>query len=142
MLRRCPICHSRISLDALVQDQAGREFMALLAECDTQAGAALISYLGLFRSPGRDLSNGRALRLATEALGLSADTQRLTVAMCDTVEALRRKGQRQPLRGHGYLRRVLASTVSVSPAPVSAPVSARSKQGQAIVRLQDFKRRK
>ena len=24
-LNRCPICHSRISLDALVQDEAGRE---------------------------------------------------------------------------------------------------------------------
>ena len=39
-LSRCPICHSRISLEALVQDEAGRELLALVARLDTQTGAA------------------------------------------------------------------------------------------------------
>ena len=70
-LSRCPICHSRISLEALVQDEAGRELMALVAKLDTQTGAALVSYLGLFRSVSRDLANERALKLAREAKQLS-----------------------------------------------------------------------
>ena len=140
----CPACHARISLDALVQDQAGRKLMALLAGLNSQTGAALIAYLNLFRSPARELSNGRALRLANEALAMSADAAHLTRAMCDTVEAIRRKGQFQPLRSHGYLRRVLASgPVSVvAPAAVSPAPVAQTKQGQAVVRLQNFKRRK
>ena len=77
-LSRCPICHSRISLEALVQDEAGRELMALVAKLDTQTGAALVSYLGLFRSASRDLANERALKLAREALNLS-DTTRLSI---------------------------------------------------------------
>ena len=85
-LSRCPICHSRISLEALVQDEAGRELMALVARLDTQTGAALVSYLGLFRSASRDLANERALKLAREALYLS-DTTRLSIALSETVEA-------------------------------------------------------
>ena len=69
-LTRCPICHGRISLEALVQDEAGRELLALVARLDTQTGAALVSYLGLFRSASRDLANERALKLARETLAL------------------------------------------------------------------------
>ena len=70
-LTRCPICRSRISLEALVQDEAGRDLLALVARLDTQTGAALVSYLGLFRSVSRDLANERALKLAREAKQLS-----------------------------------------------------------------------
>lgn len=85
-LSRCPICHSRISLEALVQDEAGRELMALVAKLDTQTGAALVSYLGLFRSAHRDLANERALKLAREALNLP-NTTCLSIALSETVEA-------------------------------------------------------
>ena len=30
-LSRCPICHSRIPLEALVQDEAGRELLTLVS---------------------------------------------------------------------------------------------------------------
>ena len=110
-LTRCPICHSRISLEALVQDEAGRELLALVARLDTETGAALVSYLGLFRPASRDLANERALRLAGEtlALVLAADTARLAIALSETVEALRGKQPRRPLKNHNYLRRVLES---------------------------------
>lgn len=108
-LSRCPICHSRISLEALVQDEAGRELMALVARLDTQTGAALVSYLGLFRSASRDLANERALKLARETLALTQDTARLAIAMSETVEALRSKQPRQPLKNHNYLQKVLES---------------------------------
>ena len=107
-LARCPICHSRINLEALVQDQAGRELLALLVDLDTLTGAALVSYLGLFRSPRRDLANDRALRLARETLSLG-DPTRLSIALGETVEALRNKQPQKPLANHNYLKRVLES---------------------------------
>lgn len=108
-LTRCPICHSRINLEALIQDEAGRELIALVARLDTQTGAALVSYLGLFRSASRDLANERALKLAREALGITPDTARLAIALSETVEALRGKQPRQTLKNHNYLTKVLQS---------------------------------
>lgn len=107
-LARCPICHSRISLEALVQDRAGRELLALLANLDTLTGSALVSYLGLFRASYRDLANDRALRLARETLSLG-DVTRLSSALAETVEALRDILPQKPLTGHSYLKRVLAA---------------------------------
>ena len=105
-LARCPICHSRISLEALVQDQAGRELLALLADLDTLTGSALVSYLGLFRASYRDLANDRALRLAREVLSLG-DATRLSIALAETVEALRDILPQKPLTCHSHLKRVL-----------------------------------
>ena len=113
-LGRCPVCHSRISLEQLCQDAAGRELLALLAKCDTITGTALVSYLGLFRSPSRDLANDRALKLAQETLALEA-VQWLTPALAETVEALKAKraaGETKPLANHNYLRQVLASVIT------------------------------
>ena len=136
-LTRCPICHSRISLEALVQDEAGRELLALVARLDTLTGAAL----GLFRSASRDLANERALKLARETLGMTIDTARLAIALSETVEALRGK-PRQPLKNHNYLTKVLES---VQARPVIAhteqgAVAPRSKAGQACMTLEHLKR--
>ena len=113
-LTRCPICHSRIHLEALVQDEAGRELLALLARLDTQIGAALVEYLGLFRAPSRDLANDRALRLATETLALCppADRPRLGVALTEVVEAIRNERPRRPLKNHDYLTVALESATA------------------------------
>ncbi|WP_051298667.1 hypothetical protein [Marinobacterium litorale] len=108
-LTRCPVCHSRIHLDALVQDDAGRELLAMLARLDRSAAGALVSYMSLFRSKSRDLANDRALRIATEALEL-AQLNALTPAMAHTVEQMRVKqlaGSFKPLTNHNYLKRVL-----------------------------------
>lgn len=108
-LCRCPVCHSRIGLEQVVQDESGRELLALLAKLDTRAGVALVSYLGLFRSTTRDLANDRALRLANEVLELGTPEQ-LQAPLAHTVESMRAKqqmGQFKPLANHNYLKRVM-----------------------------------
>ncbi len=120
-LTRCPICHSRISLDQLIQDQAGRDLLALVAKLDKPQAMALVGYIGLFRSNKRDLANDRALRLANEALALG-EPLNLTVAMSQTVEQMRQKAQQgafKPLNNHNYLKRVLEDTHATAiPAPM------------------------
>jgi len=109
-LGRCPVCHAHISLEAVVQDDAGRELLALLAGMPSDAARALVRYLGLFRAPKRDLTNDRTLRLAREVLALDGaahDSTRLAWALTETVESIRSKGGATPIKGHGYLKRVL-----------------------------------
>ena len=120
-LSRCPICHSRIHLEALVQDEAGRELMAHVARLDTQTGAALVSYLGLFSSASRDLARETLALTRMDAGGRAAfgtkaeigsgrpDTARLALALSETVEALRGGQPRQPLKNHNYLKKVFKS---------------------------------
>ncbi|MBM96504.1 MAG: hypothetical protein CMI09_11755 [Oceanospirillaceae bacterium] len=114
-LGRCPICHHRISLEAIAKDQAGRELLAVLARLDDATAQALIGYLGLFRSPTRDLSNDRALALAKDALALEAP-QWLVPALQQTTDAIHTKrangGQVKPLKNHNYLKEVLASVIA------------------------------
>jgi len=150
-LTRCPVCHSRISLDQLTQDEAGRELLGLLSQLDTLAGNALVMYLGLFRPATRDLSNDRALRLAreVEAMGKGSVTLELSTAMSETVESMRLKqteGQFKPLSNHNYLKRVL-ETVEVkiqtgqqlmkSPA-FSIDTAPKSKAVQSIEMLKNY----
>ena len=146
-LTRCPICRNHISLEAIVQDEAGRELLKLLVKLDTQTGAALVSYLGLFRPPTRDLANERALRLAKETLDLPtrADEQAamtcLAIALSETVEALRSKEPQQPLKNHNYLKKVLES-IQARPVVVrteTAAIAPRSKTGQAYMTLENLK---
>lgn len=114
-LGRCHVCHSNLHLDALVQDEAARELLALLTPLDGGLGRALVSYLGLFRPQKSDLSWKRALRLAKEALALSSNRDWLRVALEDTVQKLRGArqeahgtSQARPLTNHNYLKKVLA----------------------------------
>ena len=115
MLGRCPVCHSQISLEAVCQDEAGRELLGLLASLPGDTSRALVQYLGLFRPEKRDLSNDRALRLAREALALCADSLRLSAAMSETVEAIRAKSGAVPMKNHNYLRRVLEGMPAAMP---------------------------
>lgn len=144
-LGRCPVCHSRLHLDALVQDEAGRELLGLLAGLNDRMGRALVVYLGLFRSPTRDLANDRALRLARGVLELDAGAC-LVEALNDTVEALRNKGG-APLTDHNYLKKVIDTykvkgnqvVVSTPEEPSEAP-RAVSKTLGAIAALEGLKR--
>lgn len=151
-LNRCPVCHTRIGLDALAQDEAGRELLGILAKLDTDTGTALVGYLGLFRSNTRDLANDRALKLAKEALSL-ADVNQLSAAMRQTVEQIQAKGGK-PLTNHNYLRRVLEDSPSPQPSPSGRGSEAAggltslsprerageraSKTAQALQALEDF----
>jgi hypothetical protein len=103
---RCPTCHAHIQLEAVCQDDAGRELLALLAGLEADLGRALVAYIGLFRPASRDLTNDRALRLAQEVLRDFAPGERLSAALAATVESIRAKGGAQ-LRNHNYLRIVL-----------------------------------
>ena len=144
-LGRCPTCHSRISLEAVVQDEAGRELLALLAGVDRNTGSALVSYLGLFRASKRDLANDRALRLAKEALAL-AEGPALLPALVHTVETMRSKqqmGQFKPLANHNYLKRVLESdsgqAIEALPNGMLAanPKQKRAAVSQALMDIKD-----
>lgn len=68
-LGRCPIGHSQIQLEALVQDEAGRQLMAFWSRWHRIMAAPWSSWrIGLFRAHNRDLANDRALRLIREVL--------------------------------------------------------------------------
>lgn len=149
-LNRCPICHTRISLDALAQDEAGRELLGLLAKLDTDAGTALIGYLGLFRANTRDLANDRALRLAKETLALSDSLPAIAEAMRITAEQIRAKGG-DALSNHNYLRKVLGDCHGFKPdiaktdveqgtqcVPYAGKPAKTSKTAQALQALEDF----
>ncbi len=121
-LGRCPICHSQIQLEALVQDEAGRQLMAALVPLTPEHGTAVVSYIGLFRAHNRDLANDRALRLIREVLELGG--AEIAPALVEVVEAMRSKAQQnpavwKPLSNHNYLKRVIEG-LSVSVAPVAA----------------------
>ncbi|MHB9021325.1 MAG: hypothetical protein ACYC3A_05820 [Halothiobacillus sp.] len=117
-LGRCPICHSRLNLEAMVQDESGRELIALMAGLEVPLAVPLVSYLGLFRPENRDLSNDRALKLAREVLEIGFDDHMAT-ALSETVEAIRSKGG-IALKNHNYLKRVWESVEAKNP-PVIRP---------------------
>lgn len=142
-LNRCPICHARIGVDALVQDESGRELLGLLCKLNTEAGSALVAYLGLFRSTTRDLANDKALRLAKSALAL-APWEMVAAAMQQTVESLQGKDGRA-LTNHNYLKKVLeALLLTPFPLPVKesrampGQIIGRSKTAQALAALEGF----
>ncbi len=142
-LNRCPVCHARVGLDALVQDEAGRELLGVLAKLPVEAGSALVGYLGLFRSASRDLANAKALKLAKEALDL-APLDLVAEAMRKTVESLQGCGNR-PLSNHNYLKKVLED-ILLNPFHIAAKeeqvmpygLVRRSKTAQAVQALEAF----
>ncbi|WP_051219471.1 hypothetical protein [Oceanobacter kriegii] len=141
---RCPNCHTRLTLEQLCQDEAGRELTKLLFSFDVPVRSALASYLGLFRSANRDLSNDRALKLLHETMEIG-DPRMLLPALQGTVESMRTKreaGTVKPLANHNYLKAVVASNtgavVPLAPA-VSGSVSANNYRSAeaSVERLKD-----
>ncbi|VEF40573.1 Uncharacterised protein [Aggregatibacter aphrophilus ATCC 33389] len=51
-LCRCPVCHSDIHLDVLLEDDAGREMLGIITNLRGDNARALVSYISLFR-PGK-----------------------------------------------------------------------------------------
>jgi hypothetical protein len=148
-LTRCPVCHSRIGLEQLVQDEAGRELLVLMLTTPEWLASPLVVYLGLFRPATRDLANDRALRLAREALALTVEQPALAAALADTVQSMRAKqgqGGWKPLVNHNYLKSVLETvaqrgTVNPGLLAVQTGVTAqapRSKTAQVIDLLRTF----
>jgi len=146
-LGRCPICHSHIQLEALIQDDAGSELLGLLSTLGRPLARPLVQYLGLFRPAKSDLSNARALRLAQETLEL-ADRDSLVVGLQDTVRSLhekRHRGETKPLKNHNYLKQVLATVAPEAKKPAAEADSDRPRfveKKQGVEETQEESRRK
>jgi hypothetical protein len=147
MLGRCPVCHSHIALEAIVQDECARELLGVLSGLDATLSRPLVAYLGLFRPEKQDLRWDRALRLSREVLAMSHDAARLAWALSETVEAIRAKGGVLPIKSHGYLKRVLegapqaGGAVDVADSARPAAPRAPSATVDGVLRLEALKRR-
>ena len=109
-LCRCPVCHSDIHLDALLEDDAGREILGIITNLRGDNARALVSYIGLFRPERSALSNGRALRLMKDVLEMYQPSPLLAHALNETVQAVM-KNRRETrnvvaLTNHNYLKKV------------------------------------
>lgn len=154
MRLKCPACHAEFSLDAALDDEAGRQLTALLADLPREVSRPLLAYAGLWRSATRALSWDRALRIVREALALTEDRTALAAALAETVEAMRTKQAEpgwKPLTSHNYLRRVLDSTTARSagqalvvrdavPTAASAPARPPSATLQGLAELERLRR--
>lgn len=131
-LGRCPICHSQLHLDAIIQDDAGSELLGVLAGLGRPLARPLVQYLGLFRPAKSDLNNARALRLAQEVLALG-DRDALAAALGETVRSLHEKrlqGSAKPLSNHNYLKQVLGSIAPSDTPQAASPNAKIRKQGR------------
>lgn len=112
-LTRCPICHSDIHLDQLLEDDAGRELLSLIAKLTHNCARPMVTYIGLFRPAKSALSNSRACKLINEVLGMYNCSLLLAHALGETAEAIRRKrldmNNLAPLTNHNYLKQVYES---------------------------------
>lgn len=109
-LCRCPVCHSDIHLDALLEDDAGREMLGIITNLRGDNARALVSYIGLFRPEKSALSNGRALKLMQEVLEMYQPSPLLAHALNETVQAVMKNRREtrniQALSNHNYLKKV------------------------------------
>lgn len=109
-LCRCPICHSDIHLDALLEDDAGREMLGIITNLRGDNARALVSYIALFRPEKAALSNGRALKLMHEVLDMYQPSPLLSHALTETINGVM-KNRRETrnvvaLTNHNYLKKV------------------------------------
>ncbi|QOF68318.1 hypothetical protein IFE17_02765 [Actinobacillus sp. GY-402] len=109
-LCRCPICHSDLHLDSLLEDDAGREMLGIITNLRGDNARALVSYIALFRPEKSALSNSRALKLMQEVLELYTPSPLLAHALSETVNGVM-KNRRESrnvvaLTNHNYLAKV------------------------------------
>ncbi|WP_233115143.1 hypothetical protein [Aggregatibacter actinomycetemcomitans] len=129
-LCRCPICHSDIHLDALLEDDAGREMLGIITNLRGDNARALVSYIALFRPEKSALSNARALKLMQEVLEMYQPSPLLSHALTETVNGVM-KNRRESrnvvsLTNHNYLKKVYEGAK-----PLFAVV--RNEQGKSAV---------
>lgn len=109
-LCRCPICHSDLHLDALLEDDAGREMLGLITRLKGDNARALVSYVGLFRPDKAALSNSRALKLMNEVLAMYNPSPLLAHALVETVNCVMKNRRESKnivaLTNHNYLKKV------------------------------------
>ena len=107
-LARCPVCHSDIHLDQLLEDDAGRDLLRIITETKYEVARPLVSYIALFRPAKSALSNSRAVKLMNEVLALYQPSLLLAHALSETVAAVQKKRRDHsncaPLANHEYLK--------------------------------------
>ncbi|WKS99769.1 hypothetical protein NYR30_00275 [Gallibacterium salpingitidis] len=135
-LARCPICHSDIHLDQLLEDDAGRELLTLIAKCNAEVARPLVAYISLFRPEKSALSNSRAVKLIKEVLALYPQSLLLAHALSETVQSVQNKRRNNqntaPLTNHNYLKQVYETN---APKFVSTQVQVNDAE-QAEVKVQ------
>ncbi|MFX8907611.1 DUF2752 domain-containing protein [Acinetobacter baumannii] len=130
MKTRCPACGATTSLDALLgHGDASKAFVASLTLVGDLA-QPLVKYLGMFRSPNRDLTFERTAKLLGE-IAEDINAQQIKrghhsypapkaawIWAINTMLERRDQGKLQlPLKNHGYLYEVISSFK-----PENAPV--------------------
>lgn len=129
-LCRCPVCHSNIHLDALLEDDAGREMLGIITNLKGDNARALVSYIALFRPEKAALSNSRALKLMQEVLEMYQPSPLLSHALTETVSGVMRNRRETrnmvALTNHNYLKKVYEGAK-----PLFAVV--RNEQGKSAV---------
>lgn len=130
-LCRCHICHSDIHLDALLENDAGREILGIITNLKGDNARALVSYIALFRPEKAALSNARALKLMREVLEMYQPSPLLSHALTETVSGVM-KNRRETrnmvaLTTHNYLKKVYEGAK-----PLFAVV--RNEQGKSAVK--------
>ncbi|MBK1426437.1 hypothetical protein [Yersinia pseudotuberculosis] len=134
-LSRCPICHTDWHLEALCEDDSSRQLLKILTDLPGSCARHLVAYIGLFRREKSNLSNSRALKLASDVLELYTPGRVLAHALSETVERIREKralGDKKPLSNHNYLKTVYQSSKQIF--AQTSTVSAREKQQVEQVR--------
>lgn len=101
---------------ALVQDDAGRELLALVAKLESHIAGPVLSYLSLFKPVKSDLSNDRSLKLLKELFDLHGNRKLIAEACAQTVNSIHAKRRTdqdtRPLKNHNYLKQIVTSIES------------------------------
>lgn len=112
-LCRCPVCHSEMHLDQLLEDDAGKELLGLVSGLKSEIARPLVNYLALFRPAKSALSNSRSVKLIREVLEMYPQTPLLAHALNETVQSVSKKRREQTniaqLMNHNYLKQVYDS---------------------------------
>ncbi|MFN1515291.1 hypothetical protein [Vibrio owensii] len=132
-LTRCPVCHTNLHLDALIQDQSGKELLSEVAALPDFVARPMLAYLSLFRPAKSDLSLSRTLRLLREVTEEYKADHVLASALVECVGKLREKrvqfNDSKPLANHNYLKQVY-KTIAVRN-NVAIPEQSNKKSSQA-----------
>lgn len=149
-LCRCPICHSDINLDQLLEDDAGRELLGVVSGLKSEVARPLVNYIALFRPTKSALSNSRAVKLIREVLDMYPQTPLLAHALNETVQSVTKKRREQSnvaqLTNHNYLKQVydsqapkFAGSVTLHNAENKAQQNAQNKKHDAFAYIEQMR---
>lgn len=135
----CPSCASKYDLTAAVNDASARRFAALMGGLQPAVARHIPAYLGLFKPASQGLRWSRMLTLlediepeirAARVERNGRDWVAPPALWADAMQTMiDKRGLKLPLKGHGYLREIVASL-------------ANSAEGRAEAQAEDAKRQR